>query len=122
MEKTKQKSKRSLCDDREKAINHIISEWIKLAPKEYKSRHDWVEKVIYRELCKKMKFDHTNKWYMHNSESLLMNGMLKFLWDFNIQTDRVIPTRQPDIKMDNKKDTLPNRGHCRPRRLQSKIK
>ena len=23
--------------------------------------------MIYWELCKKLKFDHTNKWYMHNS-------------------------------------------------------
>ena len=29
------------------------------------SKHDWVGKVIHREMCKKLKFDHINKWYMH---------------------------------------------------------
>ena len=42
--------------------NHIISEYSKLAQKEYKTRHHWVGTGIYREMCKKFKFDHTNKW------------------------------------------------------------
>ena len=53
--------------------------------KEYKTRHDWVRKVTHWELCKKFKFDHTNKWYMHNQESVLENetqSSLKF-WDTN---------------------------------------
>ena len=54
-------------------INHVISECSKLAPKKYKTRHDWVGKVINWELYKKFKFDHTNKWYMHNQESVLEN-------------------------------------------------
>ena len=58
---------------RDETINHIISEWSKLAQKEYKTRHDWVGKVIYCELCKKLKSDHTNKWYMHNPTSVLQN-------------------------------------------------
>ena len=42
-------------------INHIINECSKLARKEYKTRPDWAGKVIYWELCKKLKFDHTMK-------------------------------------------------------------
>ena len=42
----------------------IISKCSKLAQREYKARHDWVGKVIHGEMCKKFKFDHTNKWYM----------------------------------------------------------
>ena len=33
----------------------------KLAQKEYKTGHDWVRKVIHREMCKKFKIDHMNK-------------------------------------------------------------
>ena len=29
------------------------------------SRHDLVGQVIHWEMCKKFRFDHTNKWYMH---------------------------------------------------------
>ena len=28
-----------------------------------KEVHDWVGKVINRELCKRLKFDQTTKWY-----------------------------------------------------------
>ena len=38
---------------------------------EYKTRHDWVGKVIHWELFKKFKFDHTNKWYMNNPAVVL---------------------------------------------------
>ena len=36
-----------LCGVRDEIINHIISECSKLAQKEYKTRHDWVIKVIH---------------------------------------------------------------------------
>ena len=49
------------CGEKDKMINHIVSECIKLAQKEYKTRHNWVVKVIQRELCKKLKFEHTTK-------------------------------------------------------------
>ena len=39
----------------------------------YNSRNDWVRKVIHLELCKKFKYDHTNKWYIHDQESVLEN-------------------------------------------------
>ena len=52
-------------------INHIITECGKLVQKEYKTRHDCVCKTIHWELFKKFKFDYTNKWFMHNPESVL---------------------------------------------------
>ena len=67
IDKTQQNSKCRLCGNRDETINHIISDCSKLAQREYKERHDWVGKVIHWEMCKKFKFDHTNKWYMHLS-------------------------------------------------------
>ena len=66
IDKTQQNSKCRLCCDGDETINHMISECSKLDQKEYKMRHNWVGKVIHWEMCKKFKFDHTNKWYMHN--------------------------------------------------------
>ena len=60
-DKTQQNSKCRLCGNRDETINHIISECSKLAQREYKTRHDWVGKVIHWEMCKKLKFDYTNK-------------------------------------------------------------
>ena len=51
----------------------MISEYSKLAQKEYKTRHNLVGKVIHCEMCKKFEFDHTNKWYMHNQAPVQEN-------------------------------------------------
>ena len=67
IDKTQENSKCTLCSDRDK-----IS---KLAEKEYKTRHDWVGKVIHWEICKK--FDNMNKCYIHNPASVLENDIHK---------------------------------------------
>ena len=108
IDKTQQNSKCRLCGDRDETINNIISECSKLAQREYKARHDWVGKVIHWEMCKKFKFDRTNKWYMHNPAPVLENDMHKLLWDFNIQTDHLIPTRRPDLIIINELKKLWN--------------
>ena len=96
IDKTQQNNKCRLSDDRDKMTNHLISECSKLAQKEYKTRHDGVAKVIHGESCKKLKFEHMNKWCIHYPESVLENKMHKILWDFKIQTDHLISARQPD--------------------------
>ena len=71
-----QNSKCRLYERRDEMVIHRVSKCSKLAQKEYKSRYDWVGKVIHLELCKKLKFDSTAKWYMHKSESfLLIHGL-----------------------------------------------
>ena len=87
-------------------MNHIISECRKLAQKEYKARHDWVGKVIHREMCKNFKFDHANKWYMHNPTPVLENYTHQVLWDFHIQTDHLISARRPDLIIINRKKKI----------------
>ena len=84
-------------------IMKTISECSKLAQKEYKTRHDWAEMAIYWELCKQLHFDHTTKWYMYKSESVLKNKTLKIIRDFKIQTDYLILSRKPDQVFANKK-------------------
>ena len=61
-----QKSKFRFYGKRDETINHIMNECSKLAEKEHESRHDWVRKVIFLELCKKLKLDDTTKSYMRN--------------------------------------------------------
>ena len=73
-----QNGKCRLCDDSDETIKHIMCEYSKLAQKEYKTRQDWVGKVIVWEMCKKFKFDLTNTWYMHNPESVLENDTLTY--------------------------------------------
>ena len=61
-------------------------------------------KVIHWELCKKFKFDHANKWYMHNPEPVLENETYKLHSDFEIQMDHRILTRRPDLVIVNEKN------------------
>ena len=79
----------------------------KLAQKEYKTRLDWVDKVIHLESWNKFKLDHANKWYIHYLESIMENDAHKILWDFEIQTDHLISARRPVIinNNNNKKRT-----------------
>ena len=112
IDKTQQNSKCRLCSDRDETITHIINECSKLAQKKYKTRHDWVGKVIHRKLCKGFKFDHTNKWYMHNPAPVLENDTHKLLWDFDIQTDPLISARRPDLIIINKKKKKENLQNC----------
>ena len=119
---TQQNSRCRLCKDRDETINHIISECSKLAQKEYKTRPDWVGKVIHWELCKKLKFDHTNKWYVNNPASVLENKTHKLLLDFEIQngspnlgqTTRPYNNRQKKKKKKEKNVNLQNGGLCCP--------
>ena len=106
-----------LWGERGKMINHIISKCSKLAQKEYKTRHSWVCKVIHWELCKKFKFDRTNKWYMLNPESVLEIETRKLHRDFEIQTDHLISAKRSDLVIINKKIyiyTPPTCGLCCP--------
>ena len=54
-------------------------------------------------VCKKFKFDHANKWYMHYPAPVLENDTHKLPWDFDIQTDHLISARRPDLIIINKK-------------------
>ena len=103
IDKMQQNSKCRLCSDRDEAINHMISECSKLTQKEYEARHDWLVKMIYWEMGKKLKFDHANKCYMHKPAPVLENDKLKLLWDFDIQTDHRISARRPDLIIIKKK-------------------
>ena len=43
---------------------------------------------------------------MHNQAPVLENDSHKLLWDFNIQTDHLIPSRRPDLIIINKKKRI----------------
>ena len=105
-----QNSKCKLCGDRDDMINHIVNECNKLAQKEYQTRHDWVGKVIHWEMCKKLKFDHKNKWYKHKATSVQENYTHELIWEFDIQTDHLISARRPDHIIKKSKVSDHSRG------------
>ena len=58
---------------------------------------------------------------MHNPAHVLENDTRELLWDFDIQTDHLIPARRPDlIIINNKKKNLQNCGLYRSGSPQNK--
>ena len=80
IDNAQQKIKFKLSGDKNETINHVINEGSKLAQKEYKTRHDGVRKVTHWELCKKLKFDHTTKWYLYELEFVQENETYRIMW------------------------------------------
>ena len=76
-----------------------------------------MRKVIWWELCKKLKFDH-----MHTPESVPEIEMCKILWDFETQIDLLILPRRPDLMLMNKKMNLLFCWFCHPSENQRKHK
>ena len=70
--------------------------------------------MIHWELCRQFKFNHTNKWYMHNPKSLLENETQELLRDFEIQTDHLISARRPHLIIIRTKENMQNCGLCCP--------
>ena len=63
-------------------------------------------KLIHWELCKSLKFDHTDKWYTNKPDYVLQNKIHKIRWDFEVQIDHRIPARKPDVELINKKKKI----------------
>ena len=59
--------------------------------------------MIHWELCKKLSFDLTTKWYILKQESFSENETREILWEFYIQTDQLIPVERSDIVLIKKK-------------------
>ena len=114
-----QNDKYRLYSGKDETINYMVSECSKLAQKKYKTRHK-CSGVIHLQFCKKLKLDHTTKWYTHKPESVMENETHKILRDFEIEIDYLILVRWLDlvlIKEEKKKENLLSWRFCHPNGL-----
>ena len=74
-------------------VNYLIREYSEVAQKELNAKHYWVCKVIHWELCKRLKFYHTTKWYIHKPDFVQENETHEISLDFEVQTDPLISAR-----------------------------
>ena len=121
IDNTLKNSKCRLFGERDETVNQIINECSKLAQKEFKNKHDWVGKVIHWELCKKVKFRHTTKWYMQKPETVLENETYQIFLNLEIQMGHLILARKPGLVLPNKRN-LSYSGFSCPNRPQNEIK
>ena len=99
-------------DERDETINPIKSECSKLTQKVYKTRHDWVDKLIHMELCKKLKFEQIV--YAQSKiclEEWDVQTPLRF-WDTNGSSNLGQTTRPSECQQNKKREpakwTLPS--------------
>ena len=64
---------------RDEVVDPVISEYSKLAKREYKTRHHWMIRGIHWQSCMRLKFNDITKWYIPKPESTLENEMYKIL-------------------------------------------
>ena len=58
--------------------------------------------MVHWKLCEKLNLEKSKKWYLHNPQTVSENANHKLIWDMNIQCDRIIVERRPDIVIGNK--------------------
>ena len=61
-------------------------------------------RIVHWNLAKLHRLDVAEKWYDHKPEGVMESEGTKLLWDFNIQTDKEIQARRPDLVAVNGKD------------------
>ena len=66
----------------------------KLLQKEYKTWHNKKKKLIHWELCKRIKFDHADKWYVYKQVSIQENEIQKIFSNLEIQITWFWPDNQ----------------------------
>ena len=79
-----------MCGTRNKTISHIVSEFGKLAQKEYNRRHDSIGRYVLWQFFEKLGFKMAKLWYDHEPESVVENENFKILCNFTIQCDHIL--------------------------------
>ena len=93
-----------MCRSKEETTHHLVCECSKPAQTEYKQRHNNVARIVHWNLAKLHRLDVAEKWYDHKLEGVMESGGTKLLWDFNIQADKEIQARRPDLIVVNRRD------------------
>ncbi|XP_062826554.1 uncharacterized protein LOC134296214 [Anolis carolinensis] len=103
IEKSADDPKCRLCKETDETIDHILSCCKKIAQTDYKQRHNYVAQMIHWNLCLKYHLPAVKNWWDHKPAKVLENERAKILWNFRIQTDKVLEHNTPDITVVEKK-------------------
>ena len=92
-----------MCNTRDETVTHIISEYSKLAQTDYKARHVRVASAVHWIIMKAQGLPHLKSWCEHRADKIAENKDVKVWWSFNIQFDKFVEARRPDIILVRKK-------------------
>ena len=93
---TRQDPSCRLCKDAPKTVQHITAGWKMLAGKAHLERHKQVAGLIHRNICAEygLKAPGSRR---ETPPMVTDNERVKILWDFQIQTDKLVMANQPDM-------------------------
>ena len=119
-----------MCGEKGESVSHLTSECSKLAQREYKRQHDNVAWYEHWQLCGKEELEWADQWYKHTPQQVVENTGFKVLWDFNVQCDRMVEARRPDIIFIDKQAreakiiviTMPGDAQVKDKELEKKEK
>ena len=103
IDRTIDSDKCRMCKQLQETSEHLVSGCSKFAQKEYKRRHK-IATLIHWNNLKENGFPIEQQWYNHQPNTVTESATTKILWDFNIQTDKVIEARRPDILVLDKRN------------------
>uniref|UniRef100_A0A3B5PPD0 Reverse transcriptase domain-containing protein n=1 Tax=Xiphophorus maculatus TaxID=8083 RepID=A0A3B5PPD0_XIPMA len=93
---TRQDPRCRLCKEAPETVQHITAGCKILAGKAYMERHNQVAGIVYRNICAEYGLETPgSKW--ETPPKVAENARAKILWDFQIQTDKMVMANQPDI-------------------------
>ncbi|TWW67382.1 hypothetical protein D4764_02G0004230 [Takifugu flavidus] len=93
---TRQDPRCRLCGDAPETVQHITAGCKMLAGKAYMERHNQVAGIVYRNICTEYGLEVPGtRW--ETPPKVVENEQTKILWDFQIQTDKMVVANQPDI-------------------------
>ena len=93
-----------LCRKEGESVQRITSGFENLVEKDHKRQHDNVAKKVQWYICKKNGLEHSEKTNEHAPEGAVEYEDIKVLWNINIQCDKVIKSRLPDLIVIDKKE------------------
>ncbi|KAM9816571.1 carbohydrate sulfotransferase 6 isoform X4 [Syngnathus typhle] len=122
---TRQDPRCRLCKEAPETVQHITAGCKMLAGKANMERHNQVAGIVYRNICAEYGLEApSSKW--EAPPKVAENGRAKILWDFQIQTDKMVMANQPDIVVVDKQQkkavvvdiAIPSDGNIRKKELE----
>ena len=93
-----------MCNKQSETIQHLVAGCEKLAPVEYKDRHDKVAKILHSVLAKQHKLaQKVSRYFEYEPDKILENDEYIIYWDRTLLTHKTVHHNRPDITVVDKR-------------------
>ena len=86
-----------MCGKKGESVNHLTSEYSKLAKREFKRRHDNVALLGFSNCVERQNLSGPISGISTPQERVVENEGFNVVWDFNVQCNMMVEARRPYI-------------------------